>query len=46
LKWVKNIDWENIKTKKQKAPIKIDLYTNNVHDEFLQQSVDELNLSY
>jgi hypothetical protein len=35
LTWLKNIDWQIAKSKKLKTPIKIDLYQNNVHDEFL-----------
>jgi len=46
LTWLKNIDWQIAKSKKLKTPIKIDLYQNNVHDEFLEVDLSEINLRF
>jgi serum/glucocorticoid-regulated kinase 2 len=35
LKYFQNIDWQAISSKSYPAPIKLDLYENNIHDEFL-----------
>jgi serum/glucocorticoid-regulated kinase 2 len=43
MKWLRNVDWEAIKNKTIKAPITIDLYESNIHDEFLDVDVTDLN---
>lgn len=42
-RWLRNVDWESVRSKSVRAPIQINLYENNIHDEFMEVDVSELN---
>lgn len=42
--WLSDVNWDIVRNKRSKAPIIIDLYQNNIHEEFLNIDVEDLNI--
>lgn len=45
-RWLREIDWDKIMRREYKMPLKLNLYKNYIHEEFLVKPINNEDLKY